>query len=233
MAQFLREVVLAAYFDLDFYQTFFDIHGTLLRFENQYFSRQAGSHSRLSFKMIQAETEKPHYPKANMSNEPAIVSQLHMLAAYYQWANAALAHHVTAVAEEHYFAPAGLYFNSIHGTLNHLLLADRSWYGRFAGKPEAFTGLGQEIQPDRHALLNALTERGNLWRELIDNTSAVAMAGDLHYTTMAGQPSITPWTGTLTHVFNHATHHRGQITAAMTRYGYGCPELDLIYYLRS
>jgi uncharacterized damage-inducible protein DinB len=40
------------------------------------------------------------------------------------------------------------------------------------------------------------------------------------------------WLATITHVFNHATHHRGQATAALTRYGYPCPELNLIYFVR-
>jgi uncharacterized damage-inducible protein DinB len=34
----------------------------------------------------------------------------------------------------------------------------------------------------------------------------------------------------LGHVFNHATHHRGQITAALTAMGHACPELDFIYW---
>nr|WP_272909120.1 DinB family protein [Acinetobacter nectaris] len=35
----------------------------------------------------------------------------------------------------------------------------------------------------------------------------------------------------LLHVFQHSTHHRGQVTAALTIMGYPCPELDLVYML--
>jgi uncharacterized damage-inducible protein DinB len=35
----------------------------------------------------------------------------------------------------------GAFFKSIHGTLNHILLGDRLWLGRFSG--EAFTGFSQ------------------------------------------------------------------------------------------
>mgnify|MGYP003483959232 FL=1 len=40
-----------------------------------------------------------------------------------------------------------------------------------------------------------------------------------------------PYSATLLHIFNHGTHHRGQITAALTSLGYSCPELDLVYML--
>ncbi len=36
----------------------------------------------------------------------------------------------------------------------------------------------------------------------------------------------------LAHVFNHGTHHRGQITAALTALGQPSPELDLVYFLQ-
>jgi acetyl esterase len=38
---------------------------------------------------------------------------------------------------------------------------------------------------------------------------------------------------TLGHVFNHATHHRGQITAAITAMGYPCPEIDWVWMLQA
>src|SRR6266403_6285856 len=55
----------------------------------------------------------------------------------------------------------GAFFRSIHGTLNHLLLTDRAWLGRFTrdaalaqsrdegGQPIAYTGkLNQELYAD-------------------------------------------------------------------------------------
>ncbi len=34
----------------------------------------------------------------------------------------------------------------------------------------------------------------------------------------------------LAHLFNHGTHHRGQISTVVTQLGYSCPEMDLIYF---
>lgn len=46
----------------------------------------------------------------------------------------------------------------------------------------------------------------------------------------AGAASL-PFAATLAHVFNHSTHHRGQITAALTAQGRPCPPLDFAPYL--
>ena len=45
-------------------------------------------------------------------------------------------------------------------------------------------------------------------------------------------PQSLPFAATLAHVFNHGTHHRGQITAAVTMLGHECPELDLVWMLQ-
>ena len=42
-----------------------------------------------------------------------------------------------------------------------------------------------------------------------------------------------PFALTLSHVFNHGTHHRAQITAAVTAMGHVCPELDLVWMLQA
>ena len=42
-----------------------------------------------------------------------------------------------------------------------------------------------------------------------------------------------PFAATLAHVFNHGTHHRGQITAALTAMGHACPELDMVWMLQA
>jgi uncharacterized damage-inducible protein DinB len=44
---------------------------------------------------------------------------------------------------------------------------------------------------------------------------------------------LRPIAATLAHVFNHGTHHRGQITAAMASMGNPYPELDLVWMLQA
>ena len=57
------------------------------------------------------------------------------------------------------------------------------------------------------------------------------LLGTLSYTSTAGQDLTLPFAATLTHVFNHGTHHRGQISAALTAMGRPAPVLDLVQVL--
>ena len=85
--------------------------------------------------------------------------------------------------------------------------------------------------------MNSLPEFSRLqgaarWQPLIEGWPVERFDGVLSYTTMRGQLATLPFAATLTHVFNHGTHHRGQITAALTALGQPCPELDLVYMLQ-
>ena len=70
------------------------------------------------------------------------------------------------------------------------------------------------------------------WEPLIATLDPTRFGGTLDYTITRGVPASLPFAATLGHVFNHGTHHRGQITAALTALGQPCPELDLVYMLQ-
>ena len=55
------------------------------------------------------------------------------MARYNRWMNDKLYGHCATLADADRKADMGAFFGSIHGTLNHLLLADRVWMGRFTG----------------------------------------------------------------------------------------------------
>ena len=48
-----------------------------------------------------------------------------------------------------------------------------------------------------------------------------------------GQAVSLPYAATLLHVFNHGTHHRGQISAGLTRLGHDGLVLDMVAMLQS
>jgi uncharacterized damage-inducible protein DinB len=153
-------------------------------------------------------------------------------ARYHVWATHRLLEAVSRVSAEDYQRDVGLFFKSIHGTLNHMLVAEHLlWYARFAKGASPVLALDAEIEPDRERLAQALKGGSANWTRLIDTWPAERFDGHLDYQTSKGEPMSLPFAATLAHVFNHATHHRGQITAALTAMGQPCPELDMVYFL--
>ncbi|MEF9997036.1 MAG: DinB family protein, partial [Burkholderiaceae bacterium] len=91
--------------------------------------------------------------------------------------------------------------------------------------------LDAEIESDRARLRDRLLTGALNWAPFIERLGPERLAGQLDYTSSRGEPQSLPLAPTLIHVFNHGTHHRGQITAALTALGQTAPELDLVYLL--
>jgi uncharacterized damage-inducible protein DinB len=152
------------------------------------------------------------------------------LARYHAWATVRLYEHIDRLSEADYRKNAGLFFKSVHGTLNHLLVADQSaWFPRFAEGLSNKVALDAELERDRAALRERLLAAVPRWQALLDSFDDARFGGTLDYTTSNGVAQSLPFAPTLGHVFNHATHHRGQVTAAITAMGYPCPEIDWIW----
>ncbi len=158
-----------------------------------------------------------------------------LLARYHAWATERLlAQHVALLDDDAYRRDAGLFFRSVHGTLNHLRVAEQLlWFERFARGVSPQRQLNEEVESDRARLAAALQEGARAWGPLIASFDDARYDGQLAYVTTQGVPQSLPFAATLTHVFNHGTHHRGQITAAITAMGRPCPELDLVWMLQA
>ena len=157
-----------------------------------------------------------------------------MLARYNAWATRKLFEHVDALPEADYRRECGLYFKSVHGTLNHLLVAEHTvWFDRFAHGVSNKATLDAEVETDRARLRERLQNATTRWAPLITSWGKQRFESTLDYTTTRGVPQSLPFASTLAHVFNHGTHHRGQITAAITAMGHACPEIDLVWMLQA
>ena len=156
------------------------------------------------------------------------------LARHNVWATRKLFEHIDALPEDDYRRDAGLFFNSVHRTLNHLLVAEHLvWFPRFAEGVSNRVALDAEVELDRVRLRHRLLEGAQRWQPLIASCDEARFDSTLNYTTTQGVVQSLPFTATLAHVFNHGTHHRGQITAAITAMGHACPEIDLVWMLQA
>lgn len=188
----------------------------------------------------QVQWDGKHYRSVimlkSLDHDPAcqpLREHLQTLARYHLWATRLLLADVDALPEADYRRDTGLFFRSVHGTLNHLLVAEQMlWLRRFAEGVSPGVVLNSEAEPDRARLRERLLEGALAWPALLEVWPDERLIGELRYRRMNGQEVALPFAATLAHVFNHATHHRGQVTAALTALGHRCPELDLVYMLQ-
>ncbi|MDF3821601.1 DinB family protein [Leptospira sp. 96542] len=151
---------------------------------------------------------------------------------FHLWATKRLFKTLNDVSLEDYKKNCGLFFLSIHGTLNHLLVAERIWFGRFSGSAYNAKSLAEEVEPDRKKLEQLIYEIFERWEIFLKEVPKERWNEIFEYKTMRGFEAKLPFAHTIQHVQNHRTHHRGQITAALTNLGYECPELDYVYFLQ-
>jgi uncharacterized damage-inducible protein DinB len=156
-----------------------------------------------------------------------------MLAGYHVWAHARLLESLAPIADTDYHADHGLFFRSIHRTLNHLLLVDLLWEGRLTGKPFLIDGLDQELVKERGRLQHEMLAAAEKLRGLVADLDETRIQSVNAYVDTEGRRREFPLALQLAHAFNHATHHRGQVTAVVTRLGAESPVLDLPEFLTS
>lgn len=150
-----------------------------------------------------------------------------LMAEYNHWMNQKLYALCAEIPDEIRKQDRGAFFQSIHGTLNHLLFGDRVWLGRFTGQPFA-ARIGQELYAN-FAELRLEREKTDLqllsWtKTLTDNW----LHHSFQYTSGVDKKTRTLPTWVLvTHMFNHQTHHRGQLTTVLSQLGYDPGITDL------
>lgn len=156
-----------------------------------------------------------------------------MLAAYNGWANNRLYDAAAALPDADYRADRGAFFKSVHGTLNHLLVADRIWMKRFTGAGEAPSRLDAILFEDLAPLRQAREAEDRRIIAYVDGLSEEALAGRFRFRRASSPEEFEqPLAPALLHVFNHQTHHRGQVHAMLTGLVGRAPELDLIFFQR-
>lgn len=152
------------------------------------------------------------------------------MAHYNRWMNQRIYNCCTTLSDDQRKRDMGAFFRSIHGTLNHLLLADRVWMGRFTGKHFQVESLNQELYADFSALQ---IEREKEDRRIIDWVASLSfqdLEGELVYTSIVNpEPRRYPLGFALAHFFNHQTHHRGQVTTLLSQLGIDVGVTDLLW----
>ena len=149
------------------------------------------------------------------------------MAEYNHWMNLKLYAVCAEISDEQRREDRGAFFKSIYGTLNHILVGDRIWMGRFTRQPYV-AQLRQELYSDFNELQQQRETTDQRFLEWSKQLTDEWLSQPLRYKSASdGMERVFPHWLLVVHLFNHQTHHRGQLTTLLSQLGYNLGVTDL------
>lgn len=159
-----------------------------------------------------------------------------MMAAYNMWQNNSLYREASAIGEAARREGRGAFFGSIYATLGHILWCDHIWMYRFGGwdKPKLdyvnSSSFADSFASDWDGLCAVRKQTDERLTSWADQLTDDDLAGDLTWFSGTSKNPITSRRAmVIVHMFNHQTHHRGQVHAMLTAAGAKPDDTDLPY----
>lgn len=150
------------------------------------------------------------------------------MAQYNQWMNQKVYEASARLSDEERRADKGAFFKSIHATLAHLIWGDAIWMSRFLGDP-AYAMEREAI--NKLSFTEMAAARIKMDNDILQWSKSVRqdwLASDLTWTSVLYQKTFTqPVWLLVMQLFNHETHHRGQVTTLLTQCGVDVGVTDL------
>jgi uncharacterized damage-inducible protein DinB len=151
-----------------------------------------------------------------------------LLAEYNHWMNRRMYAACTTLDDGERRRDHGLFFKSIHATLNHLLWGDRAWMRRFTNKSYSLGPPGQDLFQDFSELSTARAEMDSDILAFARGVTPEWLSAPLTWTSqLYGFTQTAPQFVLVLQMFNHQTHHRGQVHAILTRLGVDMGPTDI------
>ena len=156
---------------------------------------------------------------------------------------------IARLAEDVLWQDNKAFFGSILGTLNHLMVGDLIWLSRFnhlncvdnnhvigngfkaLESLENFplpTALTQTLYRNKEDFTRNRQALDQIIIQFIDETIESDYSTTLTYTNTKDNVFTKSFSMLLQHLFNHQTHHRGQVTTLLNQMGINISETDLL-----
>lgn len=161
-----------------------------------------------------------------------ILNHFQLLASYNQRLNEQVYQASERLSAAELEQDLGAFFKSILGTLNHLIVGDLLWLTRFSEHSPRYQSLARlAVYPKPSALNESRYDNLDacwivrkdidaLVQEWLSNEVLEAdFESDLTYRNSKGVVSSRNFSELVSHLFNHQTHHRGQISTLLYQKG--------------
>jgi uncharacterized damage-inducible protein DinB len=170
----------------------------------------------------------------------SLKNNFELLAKYNSWMNEQLFEMTSKLSGEELTADSGAFFKSILGTLNHILVGDIIWLKRFSTHHQSFSSLSyiadlptplslsQVIYSDLNQLRDVRSKMDGVLVQFSIELTEQSLTESLSYTNTAGLSSTKNFGSLIQHLFNHQTHHRGQVTVLLSQLGFNVESTDFL-----
>ena len=153
-------------------------------------------------------------------------------AAFNAWANRRLHAACAGLDEAALCADRGAFFGSILGTLNHVLLVDRLYLDRLHGRRSPFRRLDESVCASFAELRAAQAEQDRSYAAYFEALAPAALDDTVTFRTLLDEPQewTVPMRIYLANLFQHQSHHRGQVHNLLSQAGVDPPPIGFVEY---
>ena len=155
------------------------------------------------------------------------ITNFQLLANYNKWANEKIINSCKKLTETEYKKDRGAFFSSIHGTLNHLLVVDRAYISRIEGIDHGLKSLDQILFESLLQLEEARIKEDKRLIDLVNSLSEESIHKEITYKGFETGNATYTINLILITLFNHQTHHRGQVHNMLSQAGIKPPQIDI------
>ena len=156
-----------------------------------------------------------------------------LLARYNAWQNNQLRDALTGVDDAVLTTDRGAFFGTILRTLSHLLWGDAIWMSRLTDAVCAPDVPGAQSVSYTSSGPDWALRRQLMDQQIIDWAHSVTQANlggeESWYSGATQRDMVQPRWLCVTHMFNHQTHHRGQVSQMLHAAGLTPPVSDIIF----
>lgn len=163
-----------------------------------------------------------------------LADHLKRLLGYNQWANEKILEACRGVVDDDWTRTFGGSYESLEGTMRHILSAQNAWQARWLGRQ--ITGASREevlesVADAKSPLDEAFARSHQSIAEFASGLVDEDFARELAYQDSRGADHRRPMGLLITHLVNHGTYHRGEASLMLTSLRCSPGDIDYLYYL--
>jgi uncharacterized damage-inducible protein DinB len=156
---------------------------------------------------------------------------IRMLHAFNSWASNRIFDAVARIPETDAMKDLKSSHGSVHGTLLHMVAAEKIWLSRWVGKPDTRLVAAPDA-PTLAAVRRLWEETGFSMAKFLGTMTDARLKETFAMTTSAGATFTHAYGQAIQHVVDHSTYHRGQVVSLLRQLGHTPPGTGLIVFYR-